>query len=123
MITAAMCFALVMYREARSEPIAAQLATAKILHHRATLNKTHVCKELSKHRQFAWTSKYKIIPPVPIGTIDKVAWQQSKKLAKSLNHVSVKGITPNHVYFNTLALGKRYKTKTKPVKLGGLLFY
>jgi spore germination cell wall hydrolase CwlJ-like protein len=118
-----MCFALVMYREARSEPIAAQVATAKILEHRATLNQNPACKELSKHRQFAWTRKYKIAPPVPVGTLDKAAWQQSQKLAKSLKLLTVKGITPNHIYFNTLAMGKRYKTKTKSVKIGGLIFY
>ena len=123
MIAAATCLALVMYREARSEPIAAQVATAKILLHRATLNKNHVCKELAKHKQFTWTQRYRITAPVPVGTIDKAAWLTSTKLAKSLKFISVKGITPNHVYFNTLALGKRYKTKTKPVRLGQLIFY
>ena len=123
MTTALLCTALVMYREARSEPIAAQIATAKILQHRATLNQNHVCKELVRHRQFAWTRKYKITPPVPIGTTDKAAWQQSIQLAKSLKYMNVQGVTPKHVFFNTLPLGKRYKTNTKPVRIGQLLFY
>lgn len=123
MIASATCLALVMYREARSEPIAAQIATAKILQHRATLNQTPVCKELAKRRQFAWTRKYKILPPVPIGTTDKAAWQQSLQLAKSLKYMNVQGVSPKHVFFNTLPLGKRYKTNTKPVVIGQLIFY
>lgn len=123
MIVAATCLALVMYREARSESIAAQIATAKILQNRAKKTGKGECKELKKHRQFAWTSKYKIEPPKPVGKLDKNAWMLSKRLSKSLSKLNVKGIKPNYVYFNTLALGKRYKTKTKPVKLGGLLFY
>ena len=122
MISAAFCFALVAYREARSEPIAAQIATMQILRNRATLNHEKPCKELARHRQFAWTSKYRIEAPKTKG-IDKSAWLLSKQLSQSMDKVSVKGIKPNYVYFNTLALGKRYKTKTKPVKIGRLLFY
>ena len=121
--TAVLCFALVSYREARSEPIAAQIATMQILQNRAKLNREKPCKELARHRQFAWTSKYKIAPPKTIGEQDKIAWLLSMQLSQSLNKVIVKGIKPNYVYFNTLKLGKRYKTKTTPIKLGGLLFY
>jgi hypothetical protein len=121
--TSALCFALVSYREARSEPIAAQIATMQILQNRATLNRENPCKELARHRQFAWTSKYKITQPKTIGEKDKIAWLLSMQLSQSLNKVSVKGIKPKYVYFNTLKLGKRYKTKTTPIKLGGLLFY
>jgi hypothetical protein len=121
--TAALCFALVSYREARSEPIAAQIATMQVLRNRATLNREKPCKELARHRQFAWTSKYKITHPKTIGEKDKNAWLLSMQLSQSLNKVSVKGIKSNYVYFNTLKLGKRYKTKTTPIKLGELLFY
>jgi hypothetical protein len=121
--TVALCFALVGYREARGESIAAQIATMQILQNRAKLNHEKPCKELARHRQFAWTSKYKITPPKTIGEKDKNAWQLSQSLSQSLNKVIVKGIKPNYVYFNTLKLGKRYKTKTTPIKLGGLLFY
>ena len=44
-ITASLCFALVSYREARSEPIAAQIATMQVLKNRAMLNKEKPCKE------------------------------------------------------------------------------
>ena len=123
MILAASCLALVMYREARGENIAAQLATAKVLQNRAKKRKTGVCRELARKRQFAWTSKYKIEPPKAVGVMDKRAWSLSKRLSKSLEKVNVKGIKPTMVYFNTLPLGKRYRTKNKPVKIGGLLFY
>lgn len=123
MIAAATCLALVMYREARSEPIATQIATAKILENRATLNQNHVCKELARHRQFAWTRKYSITPPVPVGTKDKAAWQQSLELAKSLKMLNVQGVSKKHIYFNTVELGRRYQTKTKTKRIGKMLFY
>ena len=119
MINAAFCFALVAYREARSESIAAQIATMQILKNRATLHHEKPCKELARHRQFAWTSKYKIEAPKK----EHPAWLITKQLANSLDKVSVKGIKPNMIYFNTIALSKRYKTKTTPVRIGRLIFY
>jgi hypothetical protein len=121
--TALFCYALTAYREARGQEVAAQIAAMQILQNRATLNRTPVCKELAKHRQFAWVRKYGITQPNPRGELDKVAWQQSLQLAKSVQILNVKGITKKHTYFNTVALGKRYRTDTKLVKIGDLLFY
>jgi hypothetical protein len=121
--TALLCFALTSYRETRGEEVAAQIAALKILENRATLNQTPVCKELAKYHQFAWVRKYGIKHPNPQGELDKAAWRQSLQLAKSVKELSIKGISRRHIYFNTLALGKRYKTNTKAVKIGGLLFY
>jgi tRNA G18 (ribose-2'-O)-methylase SpoU len=95
----------------------------KILQNRATLNRTHVCEEVAKHKQFAWVRKYGVKNPNPKGELDKAAWKQAKQLAKSVSEINVKGISKKHIYFNTLALGRRYQTKTKSKKIGGLLFY
>ena len=121
--TALLCYALVSFREARSEEVAAQIAALKVLENRATLNHTSVCKELAKYKQFSWVRKYGIVKPQPKGELDKAAWRQSLSLAKSVKDLSVKNITKKYVYFNTVALGKRYKTDTKAVRIGGLLFY
>ena len=121
--TALLCYAITAYRETRSEEVAAQIASMKVLENRATLNQTPVCKELAKHRQFAWVRKYGITHPNPKVEADKAAWVQSLQLARSVKVLSVKGITKKHVYFNTVALGKRYKTETKVVRIGNLLFY
>jgi len=112
-----------MYYEARSEPIVAQISTAKILQHRATINKTEVCKELARRKQFTWTQKYRISPPAPVGAKDKAAWQQSLRLSKKIKSLNVRGITTKHVFFNEISMGKRYKTKTKAKRIGRLLFY
>ncbi len=121
--TAAFCLALVIYREARSEDLAAQIATAKILQNRATLNKTSVCGELAKASQFSWVKSYRIVRPKWDGTIDWAAWEQASATARCLNKIEVKGITPKHIYFNNASMGKRFKTKNKPVVIGKLLFY
>ena len=121
--TAVLCYALTAYREARGEEVAAQIAAMKVLSNRATLNHAPICEELAKHKQFAWVRKYGITHPNPRDEIDKVAWHQAKQLAKSVSEINVSGISKKHIYFNTLALGKRYKTKTHAKKIGGLLFY
>ena len=123
MKTTLLCLALNSYRETRGEEVAAQIAAMKVLSNRASLNHAPVCKELAKHKQFAWVRKYGITHPNPRGELDKAAWHQAKQLAKSVGEISINGIGKRHIYFNTLALGKRYKTKTKPVKIGQLLFY
>jgi spore germination cell wall hydrolase CwlJ-like protein len=117
------CLALNSYRETRSEEVAAQIAAMKVLNNRATLNHAPVCKELAKHHQFAWVRKYGIKHPNPRGELDKAAWHQAKQLAKSVGEIQVSGISKKHIYFNTLALGRRYSTKTHAKRIGGLLFY
>ena len=119
--TALLCYALVIHREARGEPLPAQIAAAKTLHNRAVKSHQPVCTELTKKRQFSFVRKYGIAKPN--GKRDVSAWQRSRKLARTFQKMKVKGITPKHLYFNTLALGKRYKTKTKPVIIGQLIFY
>lgn len=121
--TAVLCLALNSYRETRGEEVAAQIAAMKVLENRATLNHTPICSEVAKHKQFAWVRKYGITHPHPQGEFDKAAWHQAKQLAKSVADIHINGISKRHIYFNTLALGKRYHTKTAAKRIGGLLFY
>ena len=123
--TALLCYALTIHREARDQSFSAQVAVAQTLQHRATKSHETPCHELTRKRQFAFVKKYGLAIPnlKKVGAIDVAAWHRSKRLAKLFKKLSVKGITPQHVYFNTLQLGKRYKTKTKPVIIGKLIFY
>jgi spore germination cell wall hydrolase CwlJ-like protein len=120
--SAVLCLALASYHEARSEPIAAQIAVQKILQHRAISHATSVCKALAMNDQFSFYKRYHVVPK-PVNLIEKCAWSQAKNIALSLIKLQVKGITKDHLYFNETRLGKRYETKTKPVKIGKLLFY
>jgi spore germination cell wall hydrolase CwlJ-like protein len=122
-VAAATCLALVMYREARGESIATQIATARILQNRAAKRKTSECKELKRKNQFSWTSKYKVEPPHPVGSKDRAAWRLSQRLSKSLENLKVIGVKPSMVYFNTVSMGKRFKTKNKPRRIGKMIFY
>lgn len=125
MATAALCYALVVHREARSEPVSAQIAVAKTLQNRAAKSHQSACHELTKHRQFAFVRKYGLKTPIlkKVGALDVKAWRKSRALAKTFKAKRVRGITSKYVYFNTLKLGKRYKTKTKPIVIGKLMFY
>ena len=121
--TALLCLALNSYRETRGEEVAAQVAAMKILQNRAELNQTTVCNELKKNKQFAWVRKYGVKHPNPQGELDKAAWHQAKQLAKSVGEIHINGISKRHIYFNSLELGKRYKTKTAVKRIGKMLFY
>ena len=123
--TAALCYALVVHREARGESTSAQIAVAKTLQNRAEKSHKSACHELTKKRQFAFVRKYGLATPnlKKVGRLDVVAWRKSRALAKTFKSKKVRGITSKFVYFNTLKLGKRYRTKTTPVVIGKLIFY
>ena len=123
--TALLCYALVVHREARGESTAAQIAVAKTLMNRAAKSHKSACHELTKKRQFAFVRKYGLTQPnlKKVGAMDVKAWRKSRELARTFKAKRVRGITSKHVYFNTLKLGKRYRTKTTPVVLGKLIFY
>lgn len=123
--TALLCYALVVHREARGEPTNAQIAVAKTLQNRAAKSHHSACHELTKHRQFAFVRKYGLKTPNlrKVGRLDVKAWRKSRQLATTFKTKKVRGITNKFVYFNTLKLGKRYRTKTTPVVIGKLIFY
>jgi spore germination cell wall hydrolase CwlJ-like protein len=54
---ALMCLALTMYQEARSEPVAGQVAVGYVLYRRAEFNPDNICTEMKKPYQFSWYGK------------------------------------------------------------------
>jgi spore germination cell wall hydrolase CwlJ-like protein len=84
MKTIALCLAITMYREARSEPISTQIAVAKVLMNRAVKEKITPCKALEKAYQWAWVKKYKVVTPDANGKIDDCVWQQTKRIAHDI---------------------------------------
>lgn len=55
--TAALCLALNVFHEARSQMIPGQYAVALVTLNRADHDKRQVCTEVFKHKQFSWANK------------------------------------------------------------------
>jgi|GEM_PF-2439796 len=121
-----LCLTAALYKEARSETPAAQLAVAHVVMARKTTDKTSVCRVIAKRNQFSWVKNGHVLPmPKASANADKKALKQAldisaRVLFGQLRSNKLKG---NYQFFNTVKMGKRYKTKTKAVKIGKLLFY
>lgn len=73
---AVLCLALNIYHESRGEPYDGQIAVAHVTINRSKKNKTTICQEVYKKKQFSWTRK-KLVQ------IDKSSkeWINAKKIA------------------------------------------
>lgn len=116
--TLLLCLSLNIYHEARGESTRTQEAVAAI-----TMNRTKVkdkprdvCEVVYYPYAFSWTNH-------PNKIKDKEAFLKAKKIARAYLAGKTNRLIGNRLYFNEKRLGKRYKTKNKPILLGGLLMY
>lgn len=118
MLTSALlCLAMTIYVEARGEPVQGQIEVAA-----ATINRTKekdrpstVCGVVSQKGQYTWKKNFKVK--------DKKAFKNSKKLASLYLQGKLRSKIGKRTYFNRYTLGKRYKTKYKPIRIGNHVFY
>jgi spore germination cell wall hydrolase CwlJ-like protein len=81
---AVLCAALNVYHEARSEPWESKMAVALVTRNRARLNKTSVCWEVFRYKQFSWTLEPKKLQALPTGP----AWQDAIQIARTALNTS-----------------------------------
>lgn len=115
--TTLLCLTMTIYAEARGEPREGQIAVAAI-----TMNRTKdkdrprtICGVVSQKGQYTWNKRIKVK--------DKKAYESSKKLASLYLRGRLRSNIGNRSYFNRYELGKKYKTKYKPIRIGKHLFY
>ncbi len=115
--TTLLCLTMTIYAEARGEPVEGQIAVAAI-----TINRTKdkgrpksVCGVVSQKGQYTWNKKIKVK--------DKKAYKSSKKLASLYLRGKLRSKIGSRLYFNRYELGKKYKTKYKPIRIGKHIFY
>lgn len=113
---AEICLLAVMYGESRNQPVPTQKAVQSVLLNRAEAHHNHACKELAKPHAFSFVHNGRIIPPHPRGS-DAAAYKKMR------HHLYKRNLSKKYLYFNTLKLGVRYKTKNRPIILGQLIFY
>lgn len=117
------CLAFAVYMESKSEPIKGQEAVAEVVMNRTTHPQypDNPCSVVKQKGQFSWYSSRTNITKEPINA-DKEQWQTAKRIAektlvRKTNH------TNGSLFFNTVNLGVRYKTKNKACRIGSHLFY
>lgn len=113
-----MCLSLVIFFEARGEPLDGQLAVAHVVMNRSENNNTSICQEVFKKSQFSWTKRqYKI----PKGN----DWKNAQDVARiALNSSdSIKGAT---FFFNPKKCGNPVsivKGRKRIKSIGNHIFY
>ena len=114
-MTSLACLALIVYHEARSEPVATQVHVAQVVINRAKEENLTICKSMVKPRSYSfyWDKHSNKIK-------DKVSYANILQVAnKSLTRKSLH----SRLFFSECRLKKRYKTKHKLIKVGHLCFY
>ena len=118
MITSALlCLTLNIYHESRGESEEVQEAVAAVTMNRVREYRLHICKVVTSPSAFSWTRK----PNKPIK--EKIAFEKAKIIARSYLSGKSNRKVGGRLYFNEKRLGKRFKTKYKPIVLGKLVMY
>lgn len=120
----ALCLGVTLFKEARGEPLATQIAVAQVVMARREEMQTTVCKVIKQPRQFSWVRHGQIKAHPQTQTEQKALVQAftvaKRVLCKQLRSNKLRG---KYLFFNSAHLGKRYKTHQLPVRIGRLLFY
>ena len=116
-----LCLSLAIFHESRGESKKAQYAVAEVIHNRTKHPDypDNYCAVIKQKGQFSFVKNHKSMTPP---RYELESWKESIAVArdferKKSNHVG------KALYFNTVKLGVRYKTKTKSVKIGNHIFY
>jgi N-acetylmuramoyl-L-alanine amidase len=115
--TTLLCLTLNIFHEARGESIDTQEAVAAVTLNRSKKRGRGVCREVYSPGSFSWTrhSHLKIK--------EKVAFERAKRIATAYLSGKVNGRIGDRLYFNERRLGKRFKTKHRPIIIGRLIMY
>jgi len=111
------CLMAAMFFEARNQPRASQIAVQSVVLNRSLKSHKSVCGVLKKHKQFTWAKGGKIPPVRPVGRLDKQAYKVLRK------HLYKRNLSRKYLYFNTVRMGRRYKTPVPVVRIANMLFY
>ena len=126
--TAALCLALNIYEEARSEPIMGQYAVAMVTMNRAGNDPERVCKTVFKPNQFSWTiGKHKKVGAgyqVSVTPSEGDAWKRAKIIAKTTLAGRMPDFTHGADHYHTVKVFPKWAMNMRPNKMiGHHVFY
>lgn len=126
---AAVCLALNIYFEARSEPIGGQLAVAQVTMRRAQQNKDKVCEVVLAHKQFSWLNgKTKKKGSMVLAAFeqpkDKQAWKKAKQVANMALSKQTWDHSKGAKFYHTKKVSPKWNRKlVKVAVIGNHIFY
>lgn len=126
---AAVCLALNIYFEARSEPIGGQIAVAQVTMRRAANDRDKVCEVVMAHKQFSWLNgKTKKKNGMVLAAFeqpkDKEAWKKAKKTANLVLTKRAWDHSNGATFYHTKKVNPKWNRKMKLVAvIGNHRFY
>ena len=116
-----LCLAMVVFKEARSEPKKAQYAVLEVVHNRSKDSDfpNDYCGVVKSKGQFSWFKNHKSMTPPKF---ELESWKESIAVARDFQSKKT-NYTKGATYFNHTRLGVRYKINVKSVKIGNHIFY
>ncbi len=117
-----LCLAMVVFKEARSEPKKAQYAVLEVVHNRSISPKfpnNNYCSVIKSKGQFSWFKNHKSMTPPKF---ELESWKEAIAVARDFQSKKT-NYTKGAVYFNHSKMGVRYKTNVKSVRIGQHVFY
>lgn len=117
------CLALNVYHEARSEPLAGQLAVAQVTLNRAASERypDTVCDVVWQRKQFSWTHDGKSDKPR-----EAQAWAQAQEVASIVYHgtLTLDELTPDVLHYHADWVTPQWAHNKQPVaRIGSHIFY
>lgn len=108
MTTAALCLALNIYHEARSEPLLGQHAVAQVTMNRAGRDPKNVCKVVFEPKQFSWTNTLTATHGAERARLSKAfipkegkAWEIAKTIAFHTVKGNIGDFTKGATFYHT----------------------
>lgn len=106
--TAALCLAINIYFESRSEPIEGQYAVAQVTMNRAERDPKKLCKVVFKPNQFSWANpltsvskEERVLVAKKYVFSDTKAWDMAKNVAQNTLLGYVKDFTGGATFYHT----------------------
>lgn len=128
--TAALCMAITIFHEARSEPIMGQYAVALVVLNRAGKDRQLVCRAAFEKRQFSWTNAgvkktkagWKIDPYLE--PKDVYAWWLARRIANTTLSGKMIDFTGGATFYHTTKVHPPWRlAMVRTKKIGNHLFY
>ena len=120
LITPLLCLAATIFFEAGGEPEQGKVQVAHVVMNRAA-DDSRVCEEVKKPGQFSWVPLFKR-GKLKIDRTSEM-WEDSLQLAKEVLNGEYDSSNKGFTYFHSSRINPGWRTKEKPTKIGGQVFY
>ena len=120
------CLAINIYHEARGESKMGQEAVASVTMNRAEQDRSKVCREVFRYKQFSWTND--LVSKVKKGVWkldqsliprERAAWAKAQKIAAAALTGKMRDRTRGATHYHTTDIAPYWKWSLTPTKLIG----